>query len=108
MNPVINLVLQLIVGPEHILVHISSGITLDFSYLESKILGYFLPGVLPGVIKTPLLSAVNVSIRGVNIYWAHHSMMQGGMIFCEIIRKIILPGFQNIWKWPCLIRSLIR
>ena len=36
MNLVIHLALQMIIGPEHGLVHISSGVTLDFSYLETK------------------------------------------------------------------------
>ena len=36
MNPVIHLVLRLIIGPEHGLVHISSGMTLDFSYFGRK------------------------------------------------------------------------
>ena len=35
-NPVIHLVLQLIIGPEHGLVHISSGITLELSYFGTK------------------------------------------------------------------------
>ena len=36
MNPVIHLVLQLIIGPEHGLVHISSRMTLDLSYFGTK------------------------------------------------------------------------
>ena len=36
MNPFIYLLLQLIIGPKHGLVHISSGITLDFSYFGIK------------------------------------------------------------------------
>ena len=37
MNPVIHLVLQLIIGPAHGLVKISSGMTLDNSYFGTKI-----------------------------------------------------------------------
>ena len=37
MNPAIHLVLRLITGPEHGLVHISSGMTLGFSYFGIKI-----------------------------------------------------------------------
>ena len=37
MNPVINLLLCLIIGPEHGLVHISAGMTLEFSYFGTKI-----------------------------------------------------------------------
>ena len=36
MNPVIHLVLLLIIGPEHGFVHISAGMTLDFSYFGRK------------------------------------------------------------------------
>ena len=36
LNPVIHLLLQLIIGPEHDLVHISSGMTLELSYLGTK------------------------------------------------------------------------
>ena len=36
MNPVIHLVLRLIIGPEHGLVHISTGRTLEFSYVGRK------------------------------------------------------------------------
>ena len=36
MNPVINLVLRLIIGPEYGLLHISAGMTLEFSYFGRK------------------------------------------------------------------------
>ena len=36
MNPVIDLLLLLIIGPVHGLVHISAGTTLNFSYLGRK------------------------------------------------------------------------
>ena len=34
MNPVIHLLLRLIIGPEHELVHISAGMTLELSHFE--------------------------------------------------------------------------
>ena len=37
MNPVIHLVLRLIIVPEHGLVQMSSGMTLDLSYFGTKI-----------------------------------------------------------------------
>ena len=36
MNTVIHLLLRMIIGPEHVLVHISAGMTLEFSYLGRK------------------------------------------------------------------------
>ena len=36
MNPVIHLVIRMIIGTEHSLVHISAGMTLEFSYFGRK------------------------------------------------------------------------
>ena len=41
LNPVIHLLFQLIIGPEHNFVHIFSDITLDFSYCEKIFLSKF-------------------------------------------------------------------
>ena len=54
--------------------------------------GYLSPEVSPGWINTVLLFVYVLHVRGVNVNFVHHSMMQFPMVFFEIIRNIYIPS----------------
>ena len=66
--------------------------------------GYLFPGVLPGRINTPSLYSVNVCIRWNDIYWVHHYIMWGRMIFL-IFYNIIFSWLPKYVEMTRLRRS---